>query len=237
MALPTEPQTRVGRSPLTVRVLLSGTPKVGKTTLASSWAPDRTLIIDTQGGTHHLDGEHFVSHVATWPEFVSVVDELMKPGHQFECVVIDMIDDLWNFVDKHYAGKGAELATATEDYQRAARNAEGAFRVQIGRLAASPLGLWMLSHVREIVEDSRSRFKSKLDPRVLTYVQGVCDFVFLAEAVGPKRLLHTQPSARFEAGSRRPLPDPMDLDARALYAAVRDALGDDTETIETEVAA
>jgi hypothetical protein len=46
----------------------------------------------------------------------------------------------------------------------------------------------------------------------------------LAETLGPKRVLHTQPSAKFEAGSRVPLPEPMGMDARELYAAMNQGL-------------
>lgn len=227
MSLPTEKQSRKSLqvSPLNARVMLAGMPKAGKTTLAAAWAPETTLIIDTQQGSTLLDGEHFVSHVRDWPGFVAVVDELVKSGHGFETVVIDMVDDLWNFVDHYCAGKGATLATATEDYNRSAKNAEGSFRQQVGRLLATDLGIWFLSHVREKQEGELTRFASKLDNKVLTYVQGACQFVLLCETLGTKRVLHTQPSAKFEAGSRVPLPEPMDLDARKLYAAMAKGLG------------
>ena len=69
-----------------------------------------------------------------------------------------------------------------------------------------------------------TRHVAKLDGKVVTFVQGACDFVFLAEKLGPRRLLHTEASAKFEAGSRVPLPEPMDLDARKLYAAMNAGL-------------
>jgi hypothetical protein len=49
-------------------------------------------------------------------------------------------------------------------------------------------------------------------------VNGAVQFVFLAETLGPKRVLHTQPSAKFEAGSseRVPLPEPMEMDAQVV---------------------
>jgi hypothetical protein len=210
-------------SPLSARVFLAGQPKAGKTTLAASWAPTQTLIIDTQRGTHLLDGEHYVQHVSDWEGFRGTVDLLVAGDHKFRCVVIDLIDDIWVFCDQAHAGRGALLATATDDYGRSGKNAEGAFRQTIGRLLTTDLGVWFISHTREVEEGGVTKHVPKLDPKVLTYIHGATQFVFLAEA-GPKRVLHTQPSARFGAGSRVPLPEPMPMDARALYQAMQQGL-------------
>lgn len=226
--LPDKPQTRqtLGVTPMGARVFLAGTPKVGKTTLAASWAPKETLIVDTQHGTDLLDGEHYVSHVADWPRFVATIDTVVKGDHPFKTVVIDLVDDVWNFCDAHHAGQGKNLATATDDYGRAAKNAEGAFRKTVGKLLATNLGVWFLTHTKTIEEGNLTRYVPKLDGKVQTYVQGATQFVFLAEALGNNRVLHTQPSAKFEAGARGvPLAEPMAMDARELYKAMAAGLG------------
>lgn len=228
MTLPDQKQSRAGASPLHARVMLAGTPKVGKSTLAAAWAPDTTLIVDTHNGTKLLDGEHFIAHVKSWAEFEAVVNDIEAAATagdlRFETVVLDLVDDLWIFADGAHAGKGKTLATATDDYGRSGKSAEGAFRQVIGRLLALNLGVWFLTHTKTIEDAGVTRHVAKLDGKVVTYVQGAADFVFLAEHLGPRRLLHTAPSAKFEAGSRVPLPEPMDLDARALYAAMNAGL-------------
>jgi predicted RNA-binding Zn-ribbon protein involved in translation (DUF1610 family) len=230
MPLPTTKQTRAAKSPLDVRVLLAGMPKAGKTTLAAQWAPDETLIIDTQQGTTLLSGEHYVAHITDWPAFETTVDELVAGGHQFKTVVIDLVDDIWNFVDAHRAGKNAVLASATEDYSRSLKSAEGTFRQTIGRLLATGLGLWFITHTKAQQDGNLTRYVPRLDQRALCYVHGACEVILLAETLGPRRVLHTAPSAKFEAGSRFPLPEPMDLDARALYAAMAKGLKAPTAT-------
>jgi hypothetical protein len=220
--LPTTKQSResTGATPLNARVMLAGLPKCGKSTLAANWAPETTLIVDTQQGTSLLAGEHYVSHVHDWTTFTLLVDRLTSSEHQFRTVVIDMVDDCWAFVDAHYAGPGKALATATDDYGRAAKQAEGSFRQTLGQLFASDMGVWLLTHVKGIEEGQLTRYVPTLSPKVLTYVNGAVQFVFLAETLGPKRVLHTQPSAKFEAGSRVPLPEPMEMDAKKLYTAM-----------------
>ncbi len=219
MTLPTTPQTRqsINVKPQQARTLLVGTPKSGKTTLLANWAPATTLIIDTQHGTDLLDGEHYVAHVGDWPSFCAVVKDLTTTRHSFLTVGIDLIDDVWKFADAHFHGKGAPLASATNDFQKSLNTAEGMFRIEVGKLLASPLGVWFLSHADE--KGDPVRYVSKLDKKVLSWVQGATQFVFLAEALGTggRRQLHTQPSASFEAGSRVPMPEPMALDARELW--------------------
>jgi hypothetical protein len=220
--LPTKKQSResTGATPLNARVMLAGMPKAGKSTLAANWAPDSTLIIDTQHGTDLLPGEHFVSHVNDWPSFCGVVDRLCAGGHEFRTVVIDMVDDVFRFADRHYAGPGKALATATDDYGRAGKQAFGDFTKVVGDLLATDLGVWMLTHAKAVEDEGVTRYVPTLDAKVLTYVNGAVQFVLLAETLGPNRVLHTAPSARFEAGSRVPLPEPMEMDARKLYAAI-----------------
>lgn len=220
--LPSGKQSREGSNvtPANARVMLVGTPGAGKTTLASTWNPEHTLLIDTQGGTKLLDGEHYVTHISTWQDFISTVTELTTTEHDYQTVVIDMVDDLWNFCDVAFAGKGQVLASATDDWQRSIKTAEGTFRQEVGKLLATSLGVWFTSHANERLEGQITRYSSKLDKRVLTYVQGATQFVWLAETLGPKRQLHTAPTARFEAKSRVPLPEPMEMDARKLWAAM-----------------
>jgi energy-coupling factor transporter ATP-binding protein EcfA2 len=223
--LPDKPQTRAQVTPAQTRVMLVGTPGSGKTTLAAAWAPKTTLLIDTQHGTDFLDGEHFVSHVHDWDSFTKVVQELTTTEHQYETIVIDLVDDIWKFADRKFAGKNAPLASATDDWQKSINTAEGMFRRELGALFASKFGVWLLSHAREKQDGNLTRYSSELDKKVLTYVQGACQFILLAETLGTGRKLHTQPSAKFEAKSRVPLPEPMPLDARELYKAMNAGLG------------
>jgi len=222
MTLPERKQSRTSQqvTPFDARVMLAGMPKAGKTTLAAGWAPDTTLIIDTHKGTTLLDGEHYVEHVADWAAFEAVVAALVTAEHPFRTVVIDLIDDVWKMADRYAAEKNGKVAAGLVEWGKGTAEAEGLFRREVGKLFAAPLGIWFLSHTDTEEQGQITRYVPRLDKRVRTYVSGACQFVLLAETLGPKRVLHTQPSAKFEAGSRVPLPEPMDLDARALYAAM-----------------
>lgn len=220
--LPTTMQSRrtLEVTPAQARVMLAGMPKSGKTTLLAGWKPATTLIIDTHKGTTLLDGEHFAQPVATWNEFVTTVDDIVKGDHPFETIGIDLVDDIWKFADLHAAEKSNVVAAGLVEYGKGIAEAEGLFRQQIGRLLATSYGVWFVSHTDTVEENKIQRYVPRLDKRVRTYIQGAVQFVFLAETLGTKRVLHTAPSQKFEAGSRVPLPEPMDLDARALWLAM-----------------
>lgn len=222
LALPTQPQTRseLGITPMNARVFLLGVPKVGKTTLAANWAPNETLFIDTQHGTDLLDGEHYVQHISTWLEFERVVDLIAAGGHAYKTIVIDTIDDVYKLCDAHVAASKGQVAAGLIEYGKGTAEAEGLFRRAVGKLLASALGLWFVGHADLIEVNKVQKYVPVLDKRVRNYITGACGFIFIAERVGPRRIIHTQPSERFEAGSRVPLPEPLDMDARKVYSAM-----------------
>lgn len=241
--LPSKPQSRnsQGITPLDVRVLLAGFPKAGKTSLLSEWAPQSTLIIDTHKGSSLLPGEHFVQHVSTWQVFEETVDLIVAGRHEFKTIGLDLIDDVYKLADQHAGQKhGGKVAAGLVEFGKGTAEAEGLFRQAIGRLLASPYGVWFLSHTDTEQDQNQTRYVSRLDKRVRAYVEGACHYLLLAEILGPRRQLRTAPSARFQAGARTPLTDPMPLvpgTARQLYAEMAAGLsGTPTTTAPGEPA-
>jgi hypothetical protein len=229
MSLPRKPQSPVGMPPRRARVLLGASQKVGKTTLLGTWAPSTTLIVDTQNGTLLLEGEHYVQHVEDWPSFVTLVDDVVKGGHPFHTIGLDLVNDLWRFCDLYYGTKKDRMvipASATDDYGRSSSKARAAFMSQIGRLLAAPVGIWFLTHLREKTNKTGElvMYVPDLDKNVHAYIAGAVDFLWLAEVVNGNRVVHTQPTKHFEAGSRRELPSPLPMDAGAIARALDRAL-------------
>lgn len=218
------PDTKVARAesdPARVRVLLAAPPKAGKSTLAAAWLPDSTLIIDTQRGTVLLDGSHYVQHVSNWQEFVATVDALCEGGHPYTTVVIDLISDAWRFCDIANAGKDAETASSTNDYQNTIRATEAVFIKTIGKLIATGMGVWMLTHTREDKDGQITRQKVSLANKIVAeYLVGIAEYVWMLERVGTKPQLITEPSVKFEAGGRSLMPNRMDADARDIWVAL-----------------
>lgn len=202
------------------RVLLVGRTKVGKTRLAASWGPKQTLILDTHAGTRFLDGEHFVSEIQSFTDFTEAVDQIVAGDHPFKTVVIDTIDDIYKFADKHAGEKHNKIAAGLVEFGKGTTEAEARFREQVGRLLASPYGIWFIGHAETEQVGNDTTLVPKLDKRVRTFIEGNTDFNWLARRVGKRAELQTQPTGVYAAGGRVPLPDPCPMDASTIYAAL-----------------
>lgn len=229
MTLPRKPQSRAGMPPRRARVLLGASQKVGKTTLLGTWAPSTTLIVDTQNGSLLLDGEHYVQHVADWPGFVTLVNDVTAGGHPFQTIGLDLVNDLWRFCDLYFGKKttdGQIPASGVDDYGKSSAKARTAFNGQIGRLLTAPVGIWFLTHLREKSDKTGElvTYVPDLDKAVHAYIAGAVDFLWLAEVVKGNRVVHTQPTPHFEAGSRVPMPSPLPMNAGEIARAMDRAL-------------
>lgn len=217
VALPTAPKVRKA-SPTDARVTLLGQPKIGKTTLAASWNPTKTLILDFERGTDMLEGDHYVVDLDSFDAFRQAVDQLTTTDHGYQTIIVDTVDALWKLIDAKVAKDRGQVAAGLVEYGKGLAEAEGLFRREVGRLLATPMGVWFTGHTELVEVNKVQRYVPTLDKRVRGYVLGACSYILFAEAQGPKRVLHTQPSERYEAGSRTPLPESMEMDARKLYA-------------------
>lgn len=230
MSLPTKPQSRAGMPPRKARVLLGAAAKVGKTSLLGAWAPQTTLIVDTHHGTELLEGEHYVAHVRDWPGFVGIVNDLVRTRHQFQTIGLDLVGDLWRMADFHFGTTKDGLktpASATNDYGRSSSKARAAFEVELGRLLSAPVGIWFIAHLREKTDKEGQLvvYAPDMDKAVHGYIMGAVDFVWLAETQpNGRRVVHTQPTPHFEAGSRVALPSPLPMDAAEIARAMDRAL-------------
>lgn len=232
-------QSAAGMTPAAARVLLAGQAKVGKSTLAASWNPDRTLLIDTHQGTRLLTGEHYVRHVADWPQFVTVMDDVLAdlagPEATFDTIVVDLAEDVFRFCE-FWIGDRKNLATGAQmEYGKGTTEAVALFQREIGRLLASTYGVWFISHTDTVKEEGQpTRYEPRLHAKIKDFVQGAVDYVLLAEANGPVRQIQTTPNAKFLVGFRRPMPPSLPLDARALWAAMDAGLNPKTAPAAVE---
>lgn len=225
--LPSKPQSvaTLKPDPSSARVYLMGAPKVGKTTMAGDWMPDRTLFLDLQHGTDLLPGSHYVSHIDTWTEFEQATEKVAAGGHSFKTIVIDTIDMAYKLADAHVGDKRGHAAAGLVEYGKGTAEAEGLFRRAVGRLlACRGLGIWFVGHAVLVEVEKKQKYVPALDKRVQLYITGEAEHIFIAEKIGNRTVLHTQASQRMEAGSRLPLPPTLPMEARAVYAAMQAGL-------------
>lgn len=220
----------------TAKVLLHGYPKVGKSTLVHELNPDHTLFLAADPGLDALDV--FQMPIGSWADFRAVGPLLKQGGHPFQIVAIDTVDMLAQLCgDQVCADLGIKHPSDLE-YGKGWRAVSDEFRLRISALCSLGLGVWFVSHSKDVEIKTRVGTKTKVVPSIgggiRDFLVGFVDVILHAAVAGDEdgeqRVLYTQPTENIEAGQRvprnkPPLPDVLPLDAGALRAAFDEAWG------------
>lgn len=97
------------KKPTALSWIIFGEPKVGKTTLACTFP--KPLLIDIEGGTAFIGVPQFplkkmVSEGRNAREVLGELYKALKEGHEFETVVFDTADELWNVLARPHKKNG-----------------------------------------------------------------------------------------------------------------------------------
>jgi hypothetical protein len=224
--LPTEPQANPPLTPDRLRGVVFGRPGAGKSTLAAGWYPKNTLILDLEGSTRMLPGEHFVHRIGSYSEFMQVVNELLTTEHPFNSVVIDTVDNLIRLADSEAGQRYGKVAAGLADYGRGLADRDGTVLRDLRRLLSTDLGVILIAHptiVQEQTEDGKTseRLYPRIDPndRIRQEVMGLVDFVLYVRKDDHK--IVTGGDNAIETKRRCELPDVLDSDARELAKAIQ----------------
>jgi hypothetical protein len=240
MPLPTAPTVNTP-SPERLRAIVASRPGGGKTSLAAGWYPASNLLIDLEGGTRFLTGEHFVAQPKTYNEFQLLVHELVATQHQYTTVTIDTLDKLVRMADAEAGQRHGKVAAGLADYGRGLADRDGTLMRDLQRLLSTDLGVIACTHAITTtvkLEDGTELEKTfpRIEPgdagdRLRQPIMGEFDYVlFLQKNVDETRAVITGGHQGVETKRRHALPDVIALPqdpaqgAGALYAAVAASL-------------
>ena len=230
MPLPTEKSTpTLGAQ--TAKVLLYGPPKIGKTTLAATIDPEHTLFVATEPGHGAL--EIFKVDVRNWSDFRTIGPELHGEDHPFKMLVVDTVDELAKMCQDQVMRDLKITHPSDLDFGKGWEALATEFKLRVGALASLGLGVWFISHSKEVEVKQRVGSLTVHQPTIggaiRKFLVGFCDHVFFAESRqfedGERRILHTRPSETIEAGSRvsEHLPEYLPLNGPDVVAALQAA--------------
>lgn len=223
---------KTGTQKRAVKVVITGTEGIGKSTLASH-APD-TLFIDTEGGTDQIDTRR-ISDIKSWDELKTVIDEVIATPSCCRTLVLDTADWAEGMCIRHICTKFKVSGIETLGYGKGYTYLYEEFGTLLEKLnKLIPLGISVIiiAHAKmrkqELPEEQGAfdRWELKLSRQVAPLVKEWADAVLFCnyktmviandsgakKAVGGERVIYTTHHPCWDAKNRFGLKEELPLD-------------------------
>lgn len=218
------------------KVVIYGPEGIGKTSLASRF-PD-PLIIDTEGGTAHMDVRR-IDKPETWEELLQIVKEVAATSGICQTLVIDTADWAEQLVTTYLCNKykqnsiesfgyGKGYTYLAEEFARLLSACDLVISAGINVVITAHAKMRKFEQPDEM--GAYDRWELKVSKQVAPLLKEWCDYLFFcnyqtfvvtsetntAKAQGGKRVIYTTHHPAWDAKTREPLPDVIDLDFRKI---------------------
>ena len=208
---PTPPTTDLAKQ----IVFLYGREKVGKSTFASEF--DRPLFAMTEPGLKALTTYQVA--VDSWMTFLDLCAELAEGGHGYKTLVVDIADNLYSFCSGHMLKQYNVAHESDLDWGKGWSVVSGEFERAVTKLTLQGIGIVLISHAELHEIKTKTSSITRVVPTVAKqarkFLLGLADLVLYMAIVdtaeGERRQLFCRGSEYFDAGSRWPLPDVIDM--------------------------
>lgn len=216
-------------------VLFYGTPKSGKTTIASQFPG--AVIFAFEKGYSALPGV-MAQPINSWNEFRRLLVELKEEEtkQMFQTIVIDTVDIAYDYCAKFICDDQGVDTIGDIDYGKGYGLVEDEFDSALRKIIQLDYGLVLISHSTERTEkDERGQEYSKIEPtldkRGRKICERTCDIIGLSRPVMDpatgqmETRLFMRETPRFVAGSRfKYVPDSIKFTYDNLVQAISDAI-------------
>lgn len=222
-------------------VLLYGTPKSGKTTIASKFP--KALVFAFEKGYSAIPGI-MAMPINKWSEFRGFLNDLDEPETKaaYKTIVIDTADIAYDYCTEYILNREGAETMKDIPYGGGYQMVMKEFDKCIRRILQMDYGLVLISHSQDVtLKDQKGeeyqQMMPTLDKRGRLVCERTCDIIGLTRPVTEadgrvvtKMFMRETP--RFVAGSRfRYTPDVIDLSYDNLVNAIKEAI--DKEAAET----
>ncbi len=239
-----------GKQKRAVKLVITGSEGIGKSTLASK-APG-ALFIDTEGGSAQLDIRR-ISGITTWAELVNVPSEILKDSSLCKTLVLDTADWAETMCIKHICAKfkvnGLESFGYGKGYTYLYEEFSS-FLGQLNKLIDVGVNVIIIAHAKlkkqELPDEQGAfdRWEMKLTRQVAPLIKEWGDAVLFCnykttviatensthKATGGKRVLYTTHHPCWDAKNRFGLAEELPLDFDSIKSLF---LTDSTEPKES----
>ena len=240
---------KVSRNLRGYSVLFYGTPKSGKTTIASKFPG--ALVLAFEKGYNAIPGI-MAKPINTWGEFKKILSELRDPAVKevFQTVVIDTADIAYSYCEKYVCGVASDAKNAYDNiadipYGKGYKMAAQEFDECIRKILQMDFGLVLISHsVDKTFKDENgveyNQIIPTLDSRARLICERTCDIIGYSRAVdtenGQQTRLYLRGTPRFVAGSRfRYTPPYIEFTYENLVNAIANAIDMEEKAVGSEL--
>ena len=130
----------------TIRMLLIGSPKIGKSTFASKF--NGTLFFDSENGLKKLKVKKW--KIKNWQTFCDMVDQITEDSEDIKTIIPDTISTLYKYCRIHCRKKYNMIHPSDFKWGKGWDLLKFEFETPILKLIASNLGLIFIAHEDEI---------------------------------------------------------------------------------------
>ncbi len=230
------PKARSGIEPNYLKkiYLIYGEPKAGKTTVAAAFGDDKdnkVLFFPTEPG-HKFQSiyKYAINDKGDapfkWEHFQECVKELATTEHQFKCVVIDTVDNLFSWCGDYTNAKNDIQHESDLGFGKGYAAIKKEFERVINFLGQRDIGIIFISHAKSEEKEINKRKLTAIGPTLgntgSKVVRGLSDYIlyFYQDSDG-RRLIRTKGSESIVAGDRSgKLPEIMPMDVKKLVEAL-----------------
>lgn len=221
--------TRISRDLKGKYMLIYGTPKSGKTSLATKFP--KSLLLAFEKGYNALPGI-MAQDIVKWTDMREVLRELRKPAIQatFDTVIVDTASIAWDKCSDYICTQNGVKALTDIPWGKGAKLCAKEYENTFREITLLGYGLVFTAHAEEKTpfggDDSQTYIAPMLDKRPYAIINGMVDIIACIDTTADgERFLQFRATPRMFAGCRfEYMPDRLPLDYGNFVEALASAI-------------